>query len=166
MCPCRGGGKDKWRWQKFGVVENGVTKKGADMSGYSKVWAINSPRTSEQDRCFSDCLNRKEEIPKAFICHQYGQCVYSYCYVQCCASQEIKMWLHLSLHSWSIIFAFATYFKAFTYPDTRGSQIQQDLCPTYALSFESKKSALLKAWLCYMCHRGQTTIHLWFSSQS
>lgn len=37
-----------------------------------------------------------------------------------------------------MIFAFATNFKGFTYPDSRGSQIQQDLCPTYALSFESK----------------------------
>lgn len=59
------------------MVENGVTKKGADMSGHSKDRAINSPRTSKQDRC----LNLTEETPKASTCHYYSQCVYSYCYV-------------------------------------------------------------------------------------
>lgn len=62
MCPCRTGGKDTWRWEKFSVVQNGITQKGTDMSAFCNDRAISSPKTSEQDKCFTCGLNLTEEI--------------------------------------------------------------------------------------------------------
>lgn len=99
MCPCRTGGKDTWRWEKFSVVENGISQKGIDMSAFCNDRAISSPKTSEQDKCFTWGLNLTEEIhwsslPQVLsVCLQILLCASTY------ASHEIKMPLYWSLHS-------------------------------------------------------------------
>jgi hypothetical protein len=135
-------------------------KKGTDVSTYSNDRVISSPRTSEQDKCFTDILILQKNPQEFYLLSLQSMCLQRLL----CASTMLAMKLKHDCIGLSTLEVLCLSLRpapeASLILTQGGSQKSTRFVPNTCLKVRQQIRALSWAWLCYICHLEQTADHL------